>query len=892
MAEIKHWLLFGSWLIIFNLCVPASPARLATPLAEDDSNQAQTITSLFKTASTLWQNYHQQTPLRHKLSLNGKWRASCTDPEFSGEVELPGAFLFEGQVTFQKSFRLDSTLRNRPMRLVIQGANYETSVEINGELTGRHEGGFMPFGIEIQAARLFFDKENLLTLTVNNELSPLQTLPAKHRPWGWPNDGGILREIYLEALPDIFIESTRIKYDFDALGVSLNLNAELHIGKKMAPEESAGITGILEIWDVDRLRKLATSAPEPFIGSNRFQQTLALKCHLKQPTLWSPATPFLYAMRVALVRQNDLIDEWWQEIGFRKIEFVNQQLRLNGQPLIVRGINWIEDYGQGTALLDTTHAIKLLAEAKNLGANVIRVIGHPPHAFLPAWCDRAGIFLLEEVPIYYLTDAHFRQPQFADMASLQARAMIHRDLAHPSVLGWGVGVNCGLLSSEAKNAMRHLYQELRQLDDRPIYAVTPVPWISTWEPLADFILPDLFEHEEIATYANALTRTNKPLFPIIGFWLRDERVIQGQTSRVLSGQSGDAEQWQAEKLDKLLKKFEDTPKFPGYFLQALTDWPASMPLLILGPGVKPLSAAAYMDTANTKAVFVHPAGIIGDTGRRRMVFQMTQAFNLGDRRPMLIPKNITPVHPQEYPIVGLGIILVFLFYVNRDRRLRGNLKRVFVHPHGFYVDLSENRKVPPFLSTLLGLLESCIVALVLSGFCYANRESMIFDQSMNLLLDDPVWKARAIWLIWHPAWFIAIGTAGLFVAGVLIAVLMRILGFFLGRSLPTIQYYTFIFWTATNLLLLGMPAPFFYRLLLYSNFTAPLLFVVILVFLWLAGRFFRGMRVIYTMSIPRTMIIFGILVGGLLISLALYYQRTEAIFEYTKYYWQLLMTQI
>jgi hypothetical protein len=185
-------------------------------------------------------------------------------------------------------------------------------------------------------------------------------------------------------------------------------------------------------------------------------------------------------------------------------------------------------------------------------------------------------------------------------------------------------------------------------------------------------------------------------------------------------------------------------------------------------------------------------------------------------------------------------------------------------------------------------MESCIVATLLSGFCYAYRENMIFDQFLNLLVADPVWKARAIWLIWHPGWFIAIGTAGLFILGTMAAVFLRILGFFLGRGLPAVQYYTFVFWTSANLLLLGIVAPFFYRLLLYSDFAAPMMFVVIITFLWLAGRYFRGMRVIYTMSILRTAIIFGIIAGGLIVSLVLYYQRNEAIFEYAKYYWQML----
>jgi hypothetical protein len=159
---------------------------------------------------------------------------------------------------------------------------------------------------------------------------------------------------------------------------------------------------------------------------------------------------------------------------------------------------------------------------------------------------------------------------------------------------------------------------------------------------------------------------------------------------------------------------------------------------------------------------------------------------------------------------------------------------------------------------------------------------------MNLLIADPLWKGRAVWLVWHPGWFIATVTAGLFVLGVTAAIFLRLLGFFLGRSLPVIQYYTFVFWMAANLLVLGIIVPFFYRLLLYSDFAAPVLFVVLLTFLWLAGRLFRGLRVIYSMSVPRTAIIFGIIVGGLFLSLALYYQRAEAIFEYAKYYWQIL----
>ncbi|MGH7452954.1 MAG: glycoside hydrolase family 2 protein, partial [bacterium] len=481
MAEIKRRLSLVGWLFMINFGASAYPAMASSPFQQSLA-QKQKIAAFFKTAPSLWQNYQQETPLRQRLSLHGRWRVSCQEPGLSGEIELPAAFSIEGQVVFQRSFRLDSTFINRPLRLVIQGANYETKVEINGDFAGSHEGGYTPFAIELLPERLFFDKENLVTLTVSNQLSPLQTLPAKQRPYGWLNEGGVLREIYLETLPEISIENTKIRYNFDQPAVALNLSAEMRLQKKMAAEETAAFTAVLEIWEIDRARKLAASTLIPLAESDRLRQTLALSCQINQPALWSPAAPNLYAMRFALLRQNEVVDECWQNIGFRKIEIADQQFWLNGEPFVVRGVNFIENYGNNSALLDTAQAMKLLMAAKELGANAIRVAGHLPHPFLPALCDRLGIFLLEELPIYYFTEDHFRQPQFAELALLQAREMILRDLNHPSVLSWGVSVNSALFSPDIKTIFSNLCREIRQLDDRPIYAVTPLAWISDWAP--------------------------------------------------------------------------------------------------------------------------------------------------------------------------------------------------------------------------------------------------------------------------------------------------------------------------------------------------------------------------------------------------------------------------
>ncbi|MDZ7343357.1 MAG: hypothetical protein ONA90_02460, partial [candidate division KSB1 bacterium] len=887
VRAMKCWrILVGCFLAV---TLGAAESRAAVYRDADESiSPPGPITKVYKSAATVWEHYRERTPLRQRLLLHGTWQAASDDHQLPAEVQIPGAFSFEGEVVFQRRFEMDSTFANRPLRLVFEGAHYITEVEMNGQFAGRHEGGYTPFVIDLRPGVVFFDQENVLTVRVSNRLSPLQTLPAKHRPLGWLNEGGMLREIYLEALPTICIEQTRFSYEFDQQRASIKLEAELRVSKEV--NEEGVVSAVIELWDANRLRRLTTSAPVLPAAGDKLHPTVSLGCQLEKPMLWSPATPHLYAVRLMIMQQKTIVDEKWEEIGFRKIEMVDKQFHLNGEPFMVRGVNWFEYYGDDSALLDTAYARQLLQQVKELGANTIRLVGRPPHPLLPTLCDRNGLFLLEELPLYYLTSAHLRQPQFLNLALLQSREMILRDRHHPSVLGWGLGTHLAAPTAHTINILQAICQEWRRLDQRPIYVVSPVAWLSVWEPWVDFLLPDWFEQKSVEPLAQASAASQKPLLPIIGFWMRRELSRHDQIASSPTHSISEAEQAQAEMLDKLLEGFEQMQPFSGYFVQALKDWPGHMPLLALGATPTPLhlKPVATVSDDPAKKIFLYSAGLLDHRGQRRLAFNFVQVFNQGERRPMLMIKPTGPVHPQEYPIVGIGVLLILLFYLNRDRRLRANLHRVFVHPHGFYVDIFENRKTPPFLTALIGLAECCILATLFSGFCYAYRDNFIFDQLLNLLIDDPMWKSRMIWLIWHPTWFIVIGTGVLFLAGVAATLFLRFLGFFLGRSLPTVQYFTFIFWTAANFLTLAILAPFFYRLLLFSGFTAPMVFIVISTLLWCIGRFFRGMRVVYALTIPRTLIIFTLLFGGLIFSVALYYDRTQAIFQYAEYYWQLL----
>ena len=844
------------------------------------------LAKIYRSANVAGGETQSASLARSVIPLHGAWEAQAQSPKLDEQVAVPGAYYFEGEVKFERKFQIADSLRHRTLRLHAFGINNEARIAINNEIAATHLGGYTHFTVDLNSDVLRYGQENTISITVDNRLTPLHTFPPKHRPMGGRNAGGVLREIYIEVLPQMAIDNFTARSTITKGAAQIALQAQIRSSRNLAPESLNGLIAELEILDDARQIKVAASTPTALSLWREFRHELALNCNLPNASLWSPETPTLYQLRLVLTQNKKVVDEVWQETGFRQIEFSGRELRLNGAPLALRGIDWYEDYGQQSALLDTTALRQLVATLQQLGVNALRVVGHQPHPLLPALCDRAGIFLLEEMPLYYLTDAHFQHARFAPIAQLLAREMQQRDRHHPSVLAWGLGVNNAPLSEGAQREVAALVGAMRQNDERPLYVVTPPEWQSLWSAHVDFMLMEWRAVVNIEMLSARLNGSNKLIVPVLGHYL--STLEAGSGARL---EPARAEELQAEYFNRVLPALKISHAASGYFVHALQDWQAPMPLLALGPPLEEtphtLGAAQAKDWGKffwTPGSRTHSYGLLDASGQRRLAFQIVQTLNRVDSSPTFVARRLAVAPPGTFQVVGIALILLFLFFLQRDRRLLSNLKRVLAHPHGFFLDLYENRKVAPFLTLMLGLTESCILAALLAQFGYAFRQSLIFDQLLNLLVDDAAWKAIAIWLIWNPGWFIFWGTLFTFCAGIALALFFRILGLFFGSGVPLTQYVAAVYWAWANVLFLGLLTPVFHRLLLNESLFGPLTIIIALVVLWQWGRMFRAFHVLYMVSYFRAFVVFLFVLGGLLTTLVLYLDRSRALFQYLPYY--------
>jgi hypothetical protein len=257
----------------------------------------------------------------------------------------------------------------------------------------------------------------------------------------------------------------------------------------------------------------------------------------------------------------------------------------------------------------------------------------------------------------------------------------------------------------------------------------------------------------------------------------------------------------------------------------------------------------------------------------------------GDEAPKMRFVSFTPERTALFTLLSLLAIAVFLWYFRRDRRFRGNIRRIFIYPSSIYEDVRSSRKIFAYHTFLQGLFAALSFALFASALLFFLKRSLIFDELSSLLFGEVTGKAILVWLAWHPSWSLLVFTGVGLLALVLVAWFIWVLGFVLGYYIPLSQCVTFIFWIATAFLpgiLWGTVA---YRLMILSRgFFWVTLILWGLLGLWFFVRLIRGTATIFRRSvILSTAVLLGVVLIVAFVVLT-YLQHEHALLAYLGYY--------
>ena len=812
---------------------------------------------------------------RRIVNLNGQWQAKKKDAKSWTQVWIPGAYDFEDVVEFKRTFEIDSSLAGHSFKLVAFGINNRCKMFLNDNFVGAHEGGYTSFTLELDHQRLFFYQPNELRIEVDNSLLPRNSLPLKHRPMSPRNFGGIFRDIFITAAPAISIDGLQISKTFSEDFTECQLAVAANLKGKNSESEQISLR--LELWDSDNQKRLARATLDDLQVEEKItRETISLD--VSGFELWRPDNPKTYELKASLTREGNILDEQILKIGFNDIKIRDNQFLFNGRPFVLRGFDWFEDF-PGLGPIATRERIKEeILRIKETGANALRVVGRPPHPYLLNVCDELGMLVFEEMPLTLIPDVRFKETLFSELALTYCREMVERDAHHASLAAWGLGMDLLLESANSEGFVHSLTETVKKRSTRPTYLA--YRFLDTFElpSSVDFALRD-FYNKDLDELMNLITgeNSNKALVLSLGYPARMERE-QGLLGNSIDKSadeefSVDLQEVQAYKLNRILGNLELQENTAGFFIHTFADWQEARPNLFLGA---------------TGDGFMHKSGVVDFDREKRIAFDAVKSILRNNRFIKISASSHEPPKPNIYPIVGLILILFFLFNFQRSRRLRGNLRRIFHYPHGFYVELKEKRKTSALHTVLISLTICSILSIISSSILFNYRNDFVFNEILNLLIGSADLKLKLIWLVWRPAWLLVVSTLVYYLAFVFLTLVLRITSFVLGQDLPFGQFFTLVFWSSANFIWLLPIVPIYFRIISQTAWAASAILVLFLFVLWACGRLLQGLKVVYSLSFFKvgilTMILFAVILGGV----GWHYNVKYALFDYVPIYRQII----
>ena len=243
----------------------------------------------------------------------------------------------------------------------------------------------------------------------------------------WFNYGGINRPVTLMRLGRSQLGALTVRTRLEDGGRRARVDVGVRV-RNRDESRTVRLRGVLS-RDGKNVATLDFAPAGVHTGSSR---RLTTSLTVDDPALWSPASPALYDLRIDVPGEAALR----RPVGLREIDWGGGRLRLNGAPLVLRGVALPPDaQGHGDALTSADEE-RIVAGLRAAGANATRSQLPLSDAMLER-LDAAGILVWQEIGPWE-PSGQWHADTDAENAQARDRALrtAESGQAHPSILAW------------------------------------------------------------------------------------------------------------------------------------------------------------------------------------------------------------------------------------------------------------------------------------------------------------------------------------------------------------------------------------------------------------------------------------------------------------------------
>jgi len=363
------------------------------------------------------QKVHQEYPrpqmVRNSyVNLNGLWdyaigpKGGETMPGAQGQILVPfplesslsgvaGSLTADDALWYRREFKLPGKWRNKDVLLHFDAVDWACELWVNGQYAGSHQGGYTAFNFNISP---YLDKSasqeiilKVLDATETGDLQPRgkQTFsPSRGKIWYTPVSG-IWQTVWMEAV-------SKEGYIADYQLTSSVEEGSFTVSPKLCGE------GQVKVELIEGGIGYNPEKPGSKVLASVIADGSPAVLKVPEPRLWSPDSPYLYGLRLTLLKDGKVIDQVNGYTSLREISIAggeHRRLALNGEPLFQFGPldqGWWPD-GLYTAPCD--EALRYdIERTKEYGFNMIRkhIKVEPSRWFY--YCDMLGMLVWQDMP--------------------------------------------------------------------------------------------------------------------------------------------------------------------------------------------------------------------------------------------------------------------------------------------------------------------------------------------------------------------------------------------------------------------------------------------------------------------------------------------------------------
>ncbi|MEP7146358.1 MAG: glycoside hydrolase family 2 TIM barrel-domain containing protein [bacterium] len=742
-----------------------------------------------------------ESDTRKKIDLNGQWEISFNDGKSYDKFIVPIAYDFNGTSIYKRKFIIpEDILSSYSFILVAEGIDYECEIRINNNFISNHTGGYTPVISVLSDGTV--SGSNEIMIVVNSGLNYKNTVPLSDQINYSKVYAGITKDIYLIAVPKLFVLNSSINYSVDnLLSVKVRNTIDIKSSNLYKQIDTAKAKDLfIQTVVIRKSNNAGAGQSEKIkftIGENNTVKSVN-EFTVSNPVLWTPELPELYIIKSIITdNTNRIIDESIDETGFTNLTIRNNQIFNSGRQIRLNGINYYEDMPKFAAALDYKEVEKDLMNIKALGFNALRVPGRCAHPYIVNICDRVGLFLLQEIPLNETDGSYLEKDKYVRLNLNYLADIIERDKNSPCIFAWGIGNDFDVSQPASLAYVKSAVSLIDSVNKRFTYYTSRAYNQDLCSEAVDFVGINFYgnSYEQIKNILTDITNRTKPLS-------NRKNTNLFVSAYGLNIENGNSNGFSDIKSQEAQMKFlnECYPKISqllfGNFISSYADWNSENPLNY------PLDKSSYLKT-NGLYTF--------NREQKRSVDFVKRILNNEDI-PRIQEGNYTPDFPYAFIITGLVVIFLLIYFINRDKKFRSSLMRCLYKPSYFYSLVKDQMIISNGYNLILTLSISIGLALFFSSIIYYYNTNNSFDIILAKLFSNDSTKKTISNIVNNKFYLILSLTIMNFILTFLTAFILYFISFYTKGKSFFKNIYTVCIWSTLPMLIFLFIGTIIYKL--------------------------------------------------------------------------------